>query len=204
MTFDILLAGVGGQGVLSAAAIIAHAAVAAGLDVKQSEVHGMAQRGGSVVAHLRLADRPISSALVPAGSADLIIAAELLEALRQLRYLAQRGAFIAARTELRTMDDYPDTDRIVAQLRCAGPLHLLDAEAIAREAGSVKAATTVLLGAAAVYLPIPLDEIRRSIQARFAWKSRRVLDANLAALEAGSRHAVPNRSVEGVEAGGGG
>lgn len=186
MTFNMILAGVGGQGVLSTASILALAALDDGLFVTQSEVHGMAQRGGSVSAHVRFSDRPIASPLVPVGSADLVFATEILEGARQMPYCAVDGVVVSATTEVRAMNGYPDTEGVISILEGAARLLLLDAEAIAKEAGSARAAGTVLLGAAAQFLPVGADRITDRLHVVFARKSERVVDANLAAFAAGA------------------
>lgn len=153
MRYDILLVGVGGQGVLSTAALIAGAAMREGLTVKQSEVHGMAQRGGSVSAHLRLADGPIWSDLIARGSAHLLLAAEPLEALRYLEYLAPDGAIVSASEPFRNIPVYPDEALVRERLRSFGRVLIVDAERLAKEAGLPQAATVVLAGAATAFLP---------------------------------------------------
>ena len=185
MTYNVVLAGVGGQGILSATAIRARAAMSADLGVKQSEVHGMSQRGGSVVAHLRFGAEPVHSPLVPRGGADLIIAGELLEAVRQLEYLSSHGTVIAANAEVRAMDEYPTTAELIAALEEAGNTHVIHADSLAKEAGSPRAATTVLIGTASSLLPISIDHLRRAIREQFDAKGERVIDANLLALDAG-------------------
>jgi len=194
MRFNVILAGVGGQGILSTASILASAAVATGLEVKQSEVHGMSQRGGSVVAHLRLSDRPIASALVPIGTADLVIASELLEAARQASFLAPDGRLIVGRTEL-PVPGYPSTEELIRALEAQTSLTLVNALELARDCGSVRAATTVLLGAAHPLLPIPEEVLTEAVRTRFAGKSERIVDANRKALNAG-RTAVADQFTE--------
>ncbi len=185
MKFDIILAGVGGQGVLSLSSIIAGAALDDGLCVKQSEVHGMAQRGGAVTAHLRLSDRPIESDLVPLGSAAMILSLEPLESLRYLEYLAPEGTVITATQPVANVPDYPALDALVEAISSLPRAVLVDAAGLARKAGLAKATNMVMAGAAASRLPIELATIERSIQARFARKGRTVVDQNLAALRAG-------------------
>ncbi len=185
MKFDIIIAGVGGQGVLSTAAIIAGAAMDAGLQVKQTEVHGMAQRGGSVVAHLRLADRPIAADIIPLGTAQMLIGVESLEALRLLPYLAEGGWALVARTRVENIPEYPDQTDIERELSVVSNLLVLDTEALARESGTVRAANTVLLGAAASLLPLPSAILEEAIVTRFASKGERIVEANLKALAAG-------------------
>lgn len=210
MRYDILLAGVGGQGVLTAAALIAFCAMKEGLHVKQSEVHGMAQRGGSVSAHLRLSDEPIWSDLVPHGSARLIVSAEPLEALRYLDYLAPDGAIVSASEPVRNMPVYPDEawlrDQISSIGRAeAGPSSahrslLVDAEKLAKEAGLPQAQAVVLVGAAAVFLPFRRAAIEEHIREAFATKAPSVVEANVRAFRAGL--AVGVRFVEGAPQGG--
>ncbi|MBL8141379.1 MAG: indolepyruvate oxidoreductase subunit beta [Acidobacteria bacterium] len=185
MTFDIVLAGVGGQGVLSVAAVIASAAMDQGLEVKQAEVHGMAQRGGAVQASLRLADHPIASDMIANATASLVLSMEPLESLRYLGLLKTDGAVISAMTPLRNIVDYPPLDDILDTIRRV-PTHLLiDADALARGAGAVRATNMVMVGAASRLLPIAPAAIERCIATRFAPKGQAVVDLNLTAYRAG-------------------
>ncbi len=185
MTFDIVLAGVGGQGVLSVAAVIASAAMDQGLEVKQAEVHGMAQRGGAVQASLRLSDHPIASDLIPQGTASLVLSMEPLESLRYLGTLKADGAVITAITPVRNISDYPPIDDVLAAIRRV-PVHVLvDADALAREAGSLRAGNMVMVGAASRVVPVAADAIERYIATRFASKGQAVVDLNLRAFRAG-------------------
>lgn len=197
MKFDIVIAGVGGQGTLSTAAIIAEAAMEAGLQVKQTEVHGMAQRGGSVVAHLRLADRPIAADIVPLGCAQMLIGVESLEALRILPYLAEDGWAVVARTCVENIPEYPDQTDIERELSVVPNVLVLDTEALARGAGSVRAANTVLLGAAASVLPLPSAALEEAVETRFATKGERIVEANVNAFAAG-RKAMSAAIASGV------
>ena len=120
MKLDIILAGVGGQGVLSVSAVIAGATARLGWHVKQSEVHGMAQRGGAVLAHLRMADEPVHSDLIPRGRADLILSLEPMESLRYLEYLSAGGTIATDIEPVRNIEDYPELDRIVGEDPCNG------------------------------------------------------------------------------------
>jgi indolepyruvate ferredoxin oxidoreductase beta subunit len=187
--YDIVLAGVGGQGVLSVSAVIASAALASGLQVKQSEVHGMSQRGGAVCANLRLSDRPIAADLVPLGAASLILSLEPLETLRYLAYLSPAGAVIASSTPVRNIPDYPPIEGLLDAIRGLPHAVLVDAERLARKAGTAKAVNMVLVGAASSVLPVPVDTIAHEIEARFASKGARVVEQNLEAFHAG-REAV--------------
>jgi indolepyruvate ferredoxin oxidoreductase beta subunit len=185
VTFDIVLAGVGGQGVLSVSAVIAAAALESGLQVKQSEVHGMAQRGGAVQAHLRLADRPIASDLVPRGSASLLLGMEPLECLRYLDFLSPEGIVVTATTPVLNIPDYPPLEEVLQTLARLPRAVLVEAERLARQAGSARAVNMVMVGAASPVLPVAPDAIERQIQARFESKGQKLVDQNLRAFRAG-------------------
>jgi indolepyruvate ferredoxin oxidoreductase beta subunit len=183
--FDIVLAGVGGQGVLSVSAVIASAALSSGLQVKQSETHGMSQRGGAVSAHLRLSDRPIASDLVPLGAASLVLSMEPLESLRYVSYLSPDGAVVTATAPVENIGDYPPVDEVLDAVRRLPRSLLVDAEALARRAGSIRAVNMVMVGAASDTLPVPVEAVERQIEARFLPKGARVVEMNLAAFRAG-------------------
>jgi len=185
MTFDIILAGVGGQGVLSVSAIIASSAMKAGLAVKQSEVHGMSQRGGEVLANLRIADHPIASDLIPRGSAALLLSMEPLESLRYLDYLALDGTLITATEPVVNISDYPPIEDVLAQVRRLPRAILVDAERLARQAGSTRATNMVMVGAASHLLPVSFDSLEHFVQTMFAAKGAKVVETNLQALCAG-------------------
>jgi indolepyruvate ferredoxin oxidoreductase beta subunit len=185
MTFDIILAGVGGQGVLSVSAIIASSAMKEGLAVKQSEVHGMSQRGGAVLANLRLADRPIASDLIPRGSAALILSMEPLESLRYLEFLSEGGTVITATNPVANIPDYPPVDELLATIRSLPRALTVDAESLARKAGSARATNMVMVGAASALLPVAFDTIEHFVQTIFAVKGAKVVETNLKALRAG-------------------
>jgi indolepyruvate ferredoxin oxidoreductase, beta subunit len=185
MKFDIVLAGVGGQGVLSLSSIIAAGALEAGLHVKQSEVHGMAQRGGSVTAHLRLADRQVESELVPVGVASMILSLEPVESLRYLHYLAPGGAVITATEPVLNVPGYPPIETLLATIRALPRAVVVDAARLARQAGLARATNMVMAGAAAPMLPVPADALERCIRAQFARKGATVIEQNLAAFRAG-------------------
>jgi indolepyruvate ferredoxin oxidoreductase beta subunit len=190
MKFDIILAGVGGQGVLSMAAIIGRAAMLEGLQVKQSEVHGMAQRGGAVFAHLRLADHEIASDLIPFGTADLILSMEPVESLRYLPYLAPQGVVVTASNAFVNIPDYPDTQGVLERVRALPHASVVDAEGLAREAGDVVAMNTVMVGAAVECLPLEPETLERVMLETFRRKGEWVLDVNTKAFAAGRRAAA--------------
>jgi len=185
MKKDIILAGVGGQGILSIAAIIGTAAVKAGLFLKQAEVHGMSQRGGDVQSNLRISDTSIASDLIPVGKADLIISVEPMEALRYVPMLSSEGWIITNTTPFINIPDYPAPEAILEEIE-KQPNHItLDAEAIAKEIGSVKCANVVILGAATPFLGLSYAQIEDAIRVMFGRKGEEMVNMNLAALKAG-------------------
>lgn len=185
MNYDLVICGVGGQGVLSIAWVIDHAAHEAGLHFKQSEVHGMAQRGGAVSACVRLSSEPIASDLIANGSASLILSVEPLEALRYTQMLRPDGWIVTDVTPMVNIPDYPDTERLYAVLHGAPNLVALDATALAKKAGNVKAQNMVALGAAARLLPFAPGSLERWITALFEAKGERIIKANLNAFRKG-------------------
>ncbi len=186
MKEDIILAGVGGQGILSIATVIGNAAVKQNLNLKQAEVHGMSQRGGDVQSHLRLSSSPISSDLIPHGECDLIIAMEPMEALRYLPWLSKKGWIITATAPFVNIPDYPDIEAVKAELGKAGNVIALDADALAKEAGSPRSANMALLGACASVLGIlDADALRDGIRAIFGRKGEAIVEANIKAFDAG-------------------
>ncbi len=195
MKRDVILAGVGGQGVLSIATIIAKSAVAQGLRVRQSEVHGMSQRGGSVLAHLRLSDGPIAGDLVPRGGADLIIAMEPLEALRYASWLAPQGALVSAAESLVNIPNYPELSTILDAIRRFPLSRIVETQALAQKAGLARSVNMVMIGAASPFLPIPAELLEGTICDLFATKDPSVIDANRRAFrlgrDVGLREAVP-------------
>lgn len=186
-----MLAGVGGQGVLSVAAILAEAARRDGFGVKQSEVHGMAQRGGTVRAGLRISTGPIASALIPGGSADLILGLEPLEALRYLGSLAVGGTLLTASSPLENIPEYPPLDEVRTLLAAVPGSVMVDALALAKEAGSPQAANMVMVGAAGRFLPMSQPTVEGAVRDGFPGKGERVVDINLRALAAGRAAVAP-------------
>jgi indolepyruvate ferredoxin oxidoreductase beta subunit len=168
------------------AACIATGALKAGLAVRQSEVHGMAQRGGAVQAHLRLADRPISSDLVPRGAADMILGMDPLESLRFLSYLSPAGVLVSSSEPFNNIPDYPPLEELLEAVRRLPRHRLVPAGELAREAGSVRAANMALVGAAAAYLPLERRHLEAAIAELFARKGPAVVEANLKAFASAS------------------
>ena len=185
MKVDAVLAGVGGQGLLSLAAVIGGAALERGLHLKQSEVHGMAQRGGVVSSHLRLGDRPIHSDLIPRGAADLVLSLEPMEALRYLSFLAPEGTVVTSTTPVRNIEPYPPLEEVLRGLSALPRALLVDAEGIAEKAGSPRSANLVLLGAAAPFLHLSEEGLERAIGHVFAGKGDTLVEANRSAFRLG-------------------
>lgn len=186
MKYDVILAGVGGQGVLSVAAIIATGAMRQGLSVKQSEVHGMAQRGGAVQAHLRISDGYIPSALIGAGSADMILSMEPLEALRYLDFLKADGVVITSAEPFINIPNYPEKEKVHDDVKAIAGSILVDTVTPAKEAGSLRAANMVLVGAASTYLPVEKDRLLQAIADYFGAKGDSVVETNKKAFELGA------------------
>ena len=185
MKKDIILSGVGGQGILSIATVIGRAALAEGLQIKQAEVHGMSQRGGDVQSHLRISSSEIRSDLIPRGAADLIISLEPMESLRYLPWLAAEGWVVTNTVPVVNIPNYPDEAALQAELKALPQVVTLDANALAREAGSPRSANMALLGAAAPLLGIDAGQLEAGIRAIFARKGEAIVEANLAAFRAG-------------------
>jgi len=185
MKHDVVLAGVGGQGVLSVAAVLAEAARRQGLVVRQGEVHGMSQRGGAVQATLRLADGPIEGDLVARGAADLVLGTEPVEALRYLEYLAPGGRLVTAADPYENVPDYPPIEEVLAAVRAVPGSVVVEAAALARESGSGRVASVVMVGAASVFLPLLPEVIEDCLRDGFAAKGARVVEANLRAFALG-------------------
>jgi len=185
MKRDIILAGVGGQGIISIAAIIGYAALQQGLFLKQSEVHGMSQRGGDVSSNLRISDKEIASDLIPYGKADCIISIEPMEALRYLPYLSSNGWVITNTKPFINVPIYPDINKVLEEIRSL-PHHIaLDADSIAKEAGSFKTANIVILGAASPFLDMEYEKFESAIRYIFRNKGDIIIQMNLTALKAG-------------------
>ena len=186
MKQDIILAGVGGQGILSIATVIGSAALQQGLHLKQAEVHGMSQRGGDVQSNLRLSSDPIFSDLIPRGAADLTVSLEPLEALRYIPYLAPEGWIITNTVPFQNIPDYPPMDQVMAELDKLPRVIAIDVDAIAKEVGSPRSANMVLLGATAAVLNIlDPDKLREGIRRIFGRKGEAIVEANIKAFDAG-------------------
>jgi indolepyruvate ferredoxin oxidoreductase, beta subunit len=185
MKSDIVLSGVGGQGILSIATIIGLAAIENDLCLKQAEVHGMSQRGGDVQSHLRLSSKPISSDLIPYGKADLIISVEPMESLRYLPWLSKSGWLVTNSTPFINIDDYPPVEEILKEIRKIKNHKIIDADVIAKNAGSSRSGNIVILGAASHYIDLPFKSLENAVIKMFAKKGDEIVEVNIRALKAG-------------------
>lgn len=189
MKLDIKLCGVGGQGILSIATIIAEAATAAGLHLKQAEVHGMSQRGGDVQSDLRLSTEPIWSDLIARGGADMILSMEPMEALRYLPYLAADGIIVTSSKPVVNIPNYPDQTAVLAEIDAMPHSVRLDIEEMARDNGLPKGANVVLLGMAAPFIKLlEPQQLRDAVARVFTPKGEAVVAANLKAFDLGLNH----------------
>lgn len=188
MKNDIILSGVGGQGILSIAAVIGYAAVENNLFLKQAEVHGMSQRGGDVQSHMRLSDKAISSDLIPYGAANLILSVEPMESLRYLPWLSDKGYLVTSSNTFNNITDYPDVEDIIKEIKKLPNYVLIDAGAVAKDAGSSRAANIVMLGAASHFIDLPYSSLENAIHTLFGRKGEEIVEMNLKALKAGRDH----------------
>jgi indolepyruvate ferredoxin oxidoreductase beta subunit len=190
MKIDLILAGVGGQGIISIAAAIGKAALKEGYNMKQSEVHGMSQRGGAVQSHLRISSSHIASDLIPLGKADMIISLEPMESLRYLPYLSESGWLITANNPFINIQNYPPLEILLEEVRKVKNNIIIDAEAIAREAGSIRSSNMVILGAASVNIPIKQSGFEGAIKEMFIKKGEELVSLNLKAFKLGREQCV--------------
>jgi indolepyruvate ferredoxin oxidoreductase beta subunit len=185
MKTDIILAGVGGQGILSIAAVIGMAAVNNNLYLKQAEVHGMSQRGGDVQSNLRVSDKPIASDLIPHRGADLILSVEPMEALRYLPYLSDNGWVVTNTTPFNNISNYPDEGELKAAINSL-PRHIaLDADKVVKDLGSPRSSNMVILGASSPFINIASEELEKAIVKVFEQKGTAIVESNLNAFRVG-------------------
>ena len=183
MKKDIILCGVGGDGIVSVAKIISDAALNLGMNVKQSEIHGMSQRGGSVFSHLRISSEPIFADVIPEGKADIILSSEPMEALRYLPFLGPDGVVITNSDPFINITNYPDIEKVNAELAKLNKCVSFNANEIAKKLGA--RGNMVLLGAAAPYLELPFEELEKAIRNIFGRKGDAVVNTNIEAIRAG-------------------
>ncbi len=190
MKKDIILAGVGGQGILSIATVIGEASLKEGLYIKQAEVHGMSQRGGDVQSNLRISSEKISSDLIPLGCADLIISLEPMEALRYLPYLSEDGWIVTNTVPFVNISNYPEESTIIGELKSMRNVIMLDVDSIAKDAGNPRGANIVLLGACSHLLGMDSEKFVDGIKRIFGRKGDEIVNANIAAFRAGEKAAI--------------
>lgn len=185
MKQDIILAGVGGQGILSIAYVIDNAALKQGLSFKQAEVHGMAQRGGAVQSHLRLSNDPIFSDLIPKGGADMILSVEPLESIRYFDYLAPDGIVVTSSSPFMNIPNYPELDEVLTKVQSVPKNIIVDSAKLAQEAGFARAQNMVMLGAASAHLILQEENLKKFIRELFQARGDKVADINLRAFDLG-------------------
>jgi len=190
MKTDIILAGVGGQGILSIAASLGAAALNENYWLKQAETHGMSQRGGAVVSHLRIAEHPIWSDLIPTGTADLILSVEPMESLRYLHYLSPNGSLVTNTEKYINIPNYPELGKTFEELAQKINIIRIDAGHIAKETGNPKASNMVMLGAASPFIAIRDDIIIKGIETIFKTKGEKIVAMNVQAFNAGRAFAM--------------
>lgn len=193
MKSDIILGGVGGQGILSIATIIGQAALESGINLKQAEVHGMSQRGGDVQSHLRLSDKEIFSDLIPFNGADIILSVEPMESLRYLPYLSKTGWLITNKTSYNNISDYPEMTDVLETINKIENHIVIDADAIAKEVGSPRSMNMVMAGVASVFIDIDFESLKNAIRTIFGSKGDKIVDTNIKALEEGRKFAEENK-----------
>jgi len=181
MKTNIILAGVGGQGILTIAAILDTAALSNNLNIKQSEVHGMSQRGGAVQSHVRISDKEIYSDLIPQGKADMIISVEPMESLRYLPFLKKNGYLITDSNPFNNITDYPELNKLYEEINSHPNCILIDGKKIAKDLGNSKATNIVLLGAASNLLPFSDESLQKAIKTLFERKGERIVNKNIKA-----------------------
>ena len=185
MKTDIILAGVGGQGIITIASILGEAALLNNLYVKQSEIHGMSQRGGDVQSDFRISDRPIFSDLIPKGNADLIVSMEPMEALRYIPFLKENGWIISNSRSFVNVDNYPDENIIISEIKHNAYSLCIDIEKMSIEIGNPKSANIVLLGAASPFIIIEEGKIEEAIKFIFQKKGINIINKNIDAFRKG-------------------
>ena len=194
MKSDIILSGVGGQGILSIAAVVGMAALENHLYLKQAEVHGMSQRGGAVQSHLRISEKEIASDLIPEGSADLIISVEPMESLRYLPWLSEKGWLVTNTTPFVNISDYPDMKELLAEIEKLPHQIAINADEMARQVKSPRSSNMVMLGAASLFLDVPYLSLENGIKKIFGRKGEKIVQLNIDALKAGRDFSEAHRN----------
>lgn len=190
MTTNIVLAGVGGQGILSIANVIGIAALKENLYLKQAEVHGMSQRGGDVQSNLRISDKPIASDLIPYGKADIIISLEPMEALRYLPYLGKKGWVVTNTNPFINIQNYPEMKEVMQELEKMDNLVAFDMDKMAKDLGSPRSSNMILLGASSPFIKISENLIEDGIKKFFSPKGEKIVEMNLKCFQEGRKFAL--------------
>ena len=189
MKTDIILAGVGGQGILSIAATLGAAALNENLFLKQAETHGMSQRGGAVQCHVRISDKQIYSDLIPEGETDLILSAEPMELLRHIPFLKKNGWIITDSSTFENIVNYPDKHDLYKQIKTHYNHIIINAKSCAKDMGNTKVCNMILLGAASEHLPLEDGKLLRAIRHLFRDKSEKIILKNIEAFKEGQKKA---------------
>jgi indolepyruvate ferredoxin oxidoreductase, beta subunit len=192
MKTDIILSGVGGQGIVTIGATVGMAALHNNMHLKQSEVHGMSQRGGAVQSHLRISEKPIASDLIPHGTADVIISVEPIEGLRYLPYLSKNGWLITNTTPFVNIPNYPDMKMVMDSIKAMNRHIALDADTMAKEMKASRSSNIIVLGAASPFLNISYEKLEEGIKSIFGRKGQEIVDINLKALKVGRNFTEAN------------
>jgi len=192
MKTDIIIAGVGGQGIVSIAATIGMAALHEDLNLKQSEIHGMSQRGGDVSSNMRISSNEIASDLIPYGEADLILSIEPMESLRYLPFLSKTGWLVTNSAPFINIDNYPELDNVVEKIKSLPKNVIINADAIAADIGSRRSSNIVMLGAASHFIDMNFDSFKEGLNQIFGRKGEAIVLANIKALEAGRKFVADN------------
>lgn len=183
----------GGQGILSIATILANAALAENLHIKQAEVHGMSQRGGDVHSMLRLSSDPIASDLIRRGTADLVVSLEPMEALRYVPFLSKKGWIVTNTVPFLNIEKYPEMETVMADLERHGNVVAFDVDTVAKEVASPRTSNMVLLGAASPFIELDADAIERAIATVFGPKGDAIVEMNVKAFRAGRERALAKK-----------
>jgi indolepyruvate ferredoxin oxidoreductase, beta subunit len=178
MEKNLILCGVGGQGILSISFVICNAALEKGWNFKQAEVHGMAQRGGAVQSHLRIASSPIASDLIPTGQADLILSVEPLEVFRYIDYLKPDGMVITSNVPYVNISNYPDESQIASLLDRLPNKIVVNSKEIAQSIGSTRIQNIIMLGTAAPILGFKPEDFYPSLEQLFQRKGDKIVQMN--------------------------
>ncbi len=194
MKSDIVLAGVGGQGILTIATILGAAALAENLYLKQAEVHGMSQRGGDVQSNLRISSDPINSDLIPLGGADLIVSLEPMEALRYLPFISKKGWIVTNTEPFVNIDNYPEMEAVMNELGNCPNVVAFNMDELAKEVATARSSNLVLLGAASPFIDIEPSKIEDAIRTVFGPKGDKIVESNIGAFRAGREKAASSLS----------